>query len=50
MQFQTGTKIYPVHAIEFFSAGVGDFHRRRLHAGVVVCGIQTAEGCDGPLP
>jgi hypothetical protein len=32
-----------VHAIEFFATGIGGFHGRRLHAGVVVRRVQATE-------
>lgn len=37
------------HAIEFLAAGVRGFHCGRLHAGIVECRVQPAEGGDRPL-
>ena len=42
-------KIDRVDPIEFFSADIGGFERRRLHAGIVERGVEAPEGRNRAL-
>src|SRR5438876_849877 len=42
-------KIDRVDPIEFFSADIGGFERRRLHAGIIERGVEAPEGRNRAL-